>query len=211
MTEDRGCQTQSLPCPPTSLQPRVPLSWNPNPLQGSPVCLTTGIISVKTLGKHRCEQWSPWCTPPSLLFISVSSRLPPLVLVTLAEHLHYSREDTVWAFKEPTFQQSRDIDISNAVWHAESCNSYGKRKHGWGLTEWQNRPLMARTQCCVLNGWPARTFCTVQGTLLSVMCQPGREGSWGRIDVCMRVAESLPCSLKIVTALLISYIPIQIF
>ena len=114
VTEGRGCQTQSLSCSPTSLQPRVPLSWNPDPLQGSPVCPTTGIISVKTLGKHRCEQWSPWCTPPSLLFISVSSRLPPLVLVTLAEHLHYSREDTAWAFKEPTFQQSRDISSRSA-------------------------------------------------------------------------------------------------
>ena len=46
---------------------------------------------------------------------------------TLAEHLHYSREDTAWAFKEPTFQKSRDEDIDNTGQCAEPCNSYGKK------------------------------------------------------------------------------------
>ena len=45
----------------------------------------------------------------------------------MAEHLHYSREDTAWAFKEPTFQKSRDEDIDNTGQCAEPCNSYGMK------------------------------------------------------------------------------------
>ena len=47
------------------------------------------------------------------------------------------------------------------------------------------------------------------GALLSVMWQPGREGSMWRKDTCMRMTESLYCSPETVTTLLISYIPIE--
>ena len=36
-----------------------------------------------------------------------------------------------------------------------------------------------------------RTYRTAQGTLLNVMWQPGGEGSWGRMDTCMCMAEPL--------------------
>ena len=47
------------------------------------------------------------------------------------------------------------------------------------------------------------------GSLLNVMCrQPGWEkGFWGRMDTCICMAESLPCSLETKTTLLISYNP----
>ena len=41
-----------------------------------------------------------------------------------------------------------------------------------------------------------------------VMCQPGWEGGWGRMDTCMCMAESLCCS-ETATTLPISYTPIQ--
>ena len=42
------------------------------------------------------------------------------------------------------------------------------------------------------------------GTLLSVTCQPGR-GVWGRMDTCIRMAESL-CSPAATTTLLIGHV-----
>ena len=38
-----------------------------------------------------------------------------------------------------------------------------------------------------------RTYCRAQGTLLSVMWQPGWEGGLGRMDTCMCMSESLCC------------------
>ena len=45
--------------------------------------------------------------------------------------------------------------------------------------------------------------------MLNVMRQPGWEGSWGRMDTCMCMTESLRCSPETTTVLLISYNPIQ--
>ena len=46
--------------------------------------------------------------------------------------------------------------------------------------------------------------------LLNVMRQPGWEGIWGENGyMCIYMAESLPSSPEIVTALLIRYTPIQ--
>ena len=55
------------------------------------------------------------------------------------------------------------------------------------------------------------TDCVAHGALLSVICQPGWEGVWGRMDtcICIYVAESLHCSPETITVLLISYAPIQ--
>ena len=44
-----------------------------------------------------------------------------------------------------------------------------------------------------------------QGTLLSVMWQPGWEGSLGENGSCIHMAESLLCSPETITTLLISY------
>ena len=44
-----------------------------------------------------------------------------------------------------------------------------------------------------------------QGTLLSVMCQPGWEGSLRRKDTCICMAEYFCCSPETVTTLLIGY------
>ena len=54
-----------------------------------------------------------------------------------------------------------------------------------------------------------RTYYIAQGTLLSVMWQPGWEGVWGRMDTGICMAESLPCSPETITTLLIGYTPIQ--
>ena len=47
------------------------------------------------------------------------------------------------------------------------------------------------------------------GTLLSVLWQPGWEGSLGRTDACICMAGSLHCSPETITTLLIGYTPIQ--
>ena len=52
-----------------------------------------------------------------------------------------------------------------------------------------------------------KTYCIVH--LLNVMCQPGWEGDWGRMNTCVCMAESLHCSPEIITTLLIGYTPIQ--
>ena len=56
--------------------------------------------------------------------------------------------------------------------------------------------------------WITKTCCVAHGTLLSVMCQPGWEEVWGRMDTCVGMAESL-CRSPETTMLLISYTPIQ--
>ncbi|CAI9153687.1 unnamed protein product [Rangifer tarandus platyrhynchus] len=93
---------------------RVPPAWSASPRIQTPSELArvsdNRCHSVKKSGKHRCEQGSPCCTPPALLFVSVSSCLPPVVLVTWGEHLHYCRADAARAFREPSFQQNRDMD-----------------------------------------------------------------------------------------------------
>ena len=53
-----------------------------------------------------------------------------------------------------------------------------------------------------------RTYCIAQGTLLSVMWEPGWEGVWGRMDARMCMAGSLCRPPKIKTTLLGGYIPI---
>ena len=47
-----------------------------------------------------------------------------------------------------------------------------------------------------------RTYCITHRTLLNVMWQPGREGSWGRMDICICVAELLCCPPEIITWLI---------
>ena len=47
------------------------------------------------------------------------------------------------------------------------------------------------------------------GTLLNVMCHPGWERIWGRMNICKCMAESLHCSPETITTLLIGYTPIQ--
>ena len=47
-----------------------------------------------------------------------------------------------------------------------------------------------------------------QGTLLNVMWQPGWEGSLGRMNTCIPMAESL-CCLPDTNTLLTDYTPIQ--
>ena len=42
------------------------------------------------------------------------------------------------------------------------------------------------------------SYYIAHGTLLSVMCYPGWEGSWGRMDACICMAESLHCSREFV-------------
>jgi len=41
------------------------------------------------------------------------------------------------------------------------------------------------------------------------MCQPGGKRVWGRMDICICMAEFLHCSPEVITTLLIGYIPIQ--
>ena len=54
-----------------------------------------------------------------------------------------------------------------------------------------------------------RACCPAQGALVNVMRWPGWEGSLGRMDTCIRMAESLRCSPETTTTLLIGYISIQ--
>ena len=55
-----------------------------------------------------------------------------------------------------------------------------------------------------------RTCCIAHGTLLSVMWQPGWEGTSGENGyMCVNMAESLHYSPEITTTLLIGYTPIQ--
>ena len=50
-----------------------------------------------------------------------------------------------------------------------------------------------------------RACCPAQGALVNVMWQPGWEGSLGRMDTCIRMAESLRCSPETITTLLADY------
>ena len=54
------------------------------------------------------------------------------------------------------------------------------------------------------------SYWIAQGTLLNVMWQPGWEGSLGRMDSCICMAESLHCSPEIITTMLISSIQYKI-
>ena len=60
-----------------------------------------------------------------------------------------------------------------------------------------------------------RDFGKVMYTLLylkwitDVTCQPGREVGGGRMDTCVCMAESLPCSPETTTTLLIGSTPVQ--
>ena len=47
-----------------------------------------------------------------------------------------------------------------------------------------------------------RTCCIAHRTLLNVMWQPGWEGSWGRMDTCICVAELLCCPPETITWLI---------
>ena len=47
------------------------------------------------------------------------------------------------------------------------------------------------------------------GALLSIMWQPGPDGSMWRMDTCICMTESLHCSPETVTTLLISCTPIE--
>ena len=59
---------------------------------------------------------------------------------------------------------------------------------------------------CYIKIW---TSFRAWGTLLNVMRQPGWEGSSGRMDTYICVAESLFYPPETITTLLISYTPIQ--
>ena len=61
-----------------------------------------------------------------------------------------------------------------------TCVSCGSCIAGRFLTaEPRGKTMVARTYCCILNGWPIRTYCIAHRTLLNVMCQHGWEGSLG--------------------------------
>ena len=49
------------------------------------------------------------------------------------------------------------------------------------------------------------SHCLAQGALLNVRWQPGWEGSLGRIDACMCMAQLLCCAPEAITTLLIDY------
>ena len=53
----------------------------------------------------------------------------------------------------------------------------------------------------------ARAYCIAHGTLLDVMWQPGWEGSLGRMDTCICMAESLCCPPEAITAWLVGCTP----
>ena len=63
---------------------------------------------------------------------------------------------------------------------------------------------------CYLKWITNRNFCIAHGTLLNVVCasQEGRR-SWGKMDTCICMAESLCCSPETTTTLLIDYTSIQ--
>ena len=46
------------------------------------------------------------------------------------------------------------------------------------------------------------------GTLFNVVWQPDQKGTWGRMDTCIHMAESLCCPPEVITALVIGSIPI---
>ena len=48
-----------------------------------------------------------------------------------------------------------------------------------------------------------------QTVMAGLMWLPGGEGSWGRMDTCVCMAESLCCSPEPITTLLISYTLIE--
>ena len=73
----------------------------------------------------------------------------------------------------------------------------------WGL--WEGR---VHTQLC-LQWITNKELCIAHGTLLNVMCQPGWEGVWGRMDKCIFMAESLGCWPETATTLLTGYTSIQ--
>ena len=52
-----------------------------------------------------------------------------------------------------------------------------------------------------------RTSCIAQEILLNVVWKPGWEVSWGSMDECIHVAQSLCCPPETITTLLIGYIP----
>ena len=56
---------------------------------------------------------------------------------------------------------------------------------------------------------PTRTYHTAQGTLLSVMRQPGWGRARGRTDTCICMAESLCCPPETIITLLTGYPPVQ--
>ena len=61
-----------------------------------------------------------------------------------------------------------------------TCVSCGSCIAGRFFTaEPRGKTMVARTYCCILNGWPIRTYCIAHRTLLNVMCQHGWEGSLG--------------------------------
>ena len=52
------------------------------------------------------------------------------------------------------------------------------------------------------------TYCIAQGPLLNVMQQPGWEGSWERMDMCVCVADSFCCPPETIITLLFGYTPV---
>ena len=61
------------------------------------------------------------------------------------------------------------------------------------------------THCYILNGQPTRTYFTAQGTLLSVMWQPGWRRVWERMDMCVCMAEFLHCSPETISSVQFSH------
>ena len=72
------------------------------------------------------------------------------------------------------------------------------------------RPDQGKGDGLLYLGWITnKTYCIEHGTVLSVMCQPGWEGFWGRMDTCICMVDSPHCSPETTTILLIDYTPIQ--
>ena len=62
---------------------------------------------------------------------------------------------------------------------------------------------LAHTALFKMDNQQGPTYCIAQGTLLNVMRQPGWEGSLGRMDTCVCMAEGLCCPPESIMTLLI--------
>ena len=99
------------------------------------------------------------------------------------------------------------------------CFSVANRNLWWA---WDNWPAQSTDALSALSCWhrpqlkmscrllylqciTKRTYCVAHGFLLSVIWQPGWEGVWGEWIHVIHLAESLCCSPKTITTLLIGY------
>ena len=102
--------------------------------------------------------------------------------VSITWHLLYVEYKKKWYIW--TYWQNRKklTDLENEVMVAQG-KGWEKgivRELGW---TW--------THCYIENGSPTRTYCTAQWMLLNVMCSLDGRGVWGRMEICICMAESL--------------------